>query len=71
MDNVPGAKLRSLSAEHGIIDVDGPVETGLGAPVWYTPWDIGACVNLYDYMYGVRNDRLEAVLEVQARGRYR
>jgi D-serine deaminase-like pyridoxal phosphate-dependent protein len=71
VDNVPGAKLRSLSAEHGLIDVDGPVETVLGAPVWYTPWDIGACVNLYDYMYGVRNDRLEAVLEVQARGRYR
>jgi D-serine deaminase-like pyridoxal phosphate-dependent protein len=71
VDNVPGAKLRSLSAEHGLIDVDGPVETVLGAPVWYTPWDIGACVNLYDYMYGVRNDRLEAVLEIQARGRYR
>ena len=71
VDNVPGAKLRSLSAEHGLIDVDGPVETVLGAPVWYTPWDIGACVNLYDYIYGVRNDRLEAVLEIQARGRYR
>jgi D-serine deaminase-like pyridoxal phosphate-dependent protein len=71
VDNVPGAKLRSLSAEHGLIDVDGPVETVLGAPVWYTPWDIGACVNLYDYIYGVRNDRLETVLEVQARGRYR
>ena len=71
VDNVSGAKLRSLSAEHGLIDVDGPVETELGAPVWYTPWEIGACVNLYDYMYGVRNDRLEAVLEVQARGRYR
>ena len=71
IDNVPGAELRSLSAEHGLIDVDGPVETVLGAPVWYTPWDIGACVNLYDYIYGVRNDRLEAVLEVQARGRYR
>lgn len=71
VDNVPGANLRSLSAEHGIIDVDGPVETVLGAPVWYTPWDIGACVNLYDYIYAVRNDRLEAVLEVQARGRYR
>ncbi len=71
IDNVPGAKLRSLSAEHGLIDVDGPVETVLGAPVWYTPWDIGACVNLYDYIYAVRNDRLEAVLEVQARGRYR
>ena len=71
VDNVPGAKLRSLSAEHGLIDVDGPVETELGAPVWYTPWEIGACVNLYDYIYGARNDRLEAVLEVQARGRYR
>ena len=71
IDNVPGAKLRSLSAEHGLIDVDGPVDTVLGAPVWYTPWDIGSCVNLYDYIYGVRNDRLEAVLEVQARGRYR
>jgi len=25
-------------------------------------------VNLYDYIYGIRNDRVEAVLEVTARG---
>lgn len=71
LDNLPGATLRSLSAEHGIIDLNGPIDAGLGDLVWHTPWDVGACVNLYDYMYGVRDGRLELVWEIQSRGRYR
>ena len=73
VDNLPGAKLRGLSAEHGSINFDGSAdgEVSLGDPVWHTPWDIGACVNLYDYMHGVRDGKLEVVWEVPARGRYR
>ena len=63
----------SMSAEHGKLqwrdDVDASL--GLGDKIWFTPMDIGACVNVYDYIQAVRGGRLEAVLSVAARGLYR
>ena len=35
------------------------------------PWDLGASANVYDFIQGVRNGKLEAVLDIAARGRYR
>ena len=71
--NLAGATVMALSAEHGRLrladDLDGQV--ALGDKVWLTPWDIGTCVNLYDYIHAIRNGRLEAVWEVAARGHYR
>ena len=73
IDNIPGATVRSLSAEHGEIVLEqsrgAPVD--LGDKVWFTPWDIGTCANLHDYISAVRDGRLEAVWSVAARGRYR
>lgn len=73
VDNLRGATIRGLSAEHGIIDVEASVSdrVSLEDRVWMTPWDVGTCVNLHDYMSVVRDGRLEAVWEVSARGRYR
>ena len=72
-EDIPGATVVSLSAEHGRLrlqgDVDGKV--ALGAKVWFTPWDIGTCVNLYDYVHAVRDGKLEVIWDVAARGRYR
>ena len=70
---LPGATAVSLSAEHGRLrlqdEADGKV--ALGDKVWLTPWDLGTCVNLYDYIHAVRDGRLEVVWEVAARGQYR
>lgn len=73
IDNIPGATVHGLSAEHGNLDVDPALHgrINLEDRVWMTPWDIGTCVNLHDYMSVVRDGRLEAVWEVSARGRYR
>jgi D-serine deaminase-like pyridoxal phosphate-dependent protein len=72
-EEIPGAMVVALSAEHGRLrlreDVDGKV--ALADKVWLTPWDIGTCVNLYDYIHAVRDGKLEVVWEVAARGRYR
>jgi D-serine deaminase-like pyridoxal phosphate-dependent protein len=71
--DLPGATVMALSAEHGRIrlpDVDDG-KVALTDKVWLTPWDIGTCVNLYDYLHAVRDGRLEVVWEVAARGRYR
>ena len=73
VDSIPGAEVRSLSAEHGSLRVDTPldVQVGSGDRVWFIPWDIGTCVNLHDYIHGVRDGELEVVWDIPARGRYR
>ncbi len=73
VDGLRGARVRSLSAEHGGVDVDPTADLGLrlGDRVWFVPWDVAACVNLHDYIHAVRDGRLEAVWELPARGRYR
>lgn len=72
-EDIPGATMVSLSAEHGRLRLaeatDGRV--ALGDRIRLMPWDIGTCVNLYDYLHVVRDDKLEAVWDVAARGRYR
>lgn len=73
VDNLRSPTVKGLSAEHGSIyfdDADG-ADPQLGERIWCTPWDAATCANLHDYIFAVRNDALEAVWEVSARGRYR
>jgi len=73
VENVPGGRARGLSAEHFSIDLDSSSTTPprVGDKVWLTPGDMGTCVNLHDYIHGVRDGRLEVVWEIAARGAYR
>ena len=72
VDDMPGATVRSLSAEHGSVELGASTNGGLkiGDKVWFVPWDIESCVNLHDYMFGARDGRLELVWDIPARGRY-
>jgi D-serine deaminase-like pyridoxal phosphate-dependent protein len=72
-EGLPGAAVVSVSAEHGRLRLaDGMAHTvAVTDKIWLTPWDIGTCVNLYDYIHVVRDGKLEAVWDVAARGRYR
>jgi D-serine deaminase-like pyridoxal phosphate-dependent protein len=72
-EDIPGATVAALSAEHGRLRLQEDAESrvALADKIWLTPWDIGACVNLYDYIHAVRDGKLEAVWDVAARGRYR
>jgi 3-hydroxy-D-aspartate aldolase len=71
--DIPGATVVALSAEHGRLRLqdEGDSKLALADKLWLTPWDIGTCVNLYDYLHAVRDGKLEVVWEVAARGRYR
>jgi D-serine deaminase-like pyridoxal phosphate-dependent protein len=73
VDNVPGATVKGLSAEHGSLALDASADgrLELGDKVWYTPWDIGTCVNLHDYINVVRDGSLVGVWDILARGHYR
>ena len=63
----------SMSAEHGKLQWDDNTDVGLslGDRIRFTPMDIGATVNVYDYIQAVRGGKLEAVLAISARGLYR
>jgi D-serine deaminase-like pyridoxal phosphate-dependent protein len=67
-----GAVAAGLSAEHARLRLDSDTARKLivGEKIWLTPWDIGTCVNLYDFMHAVRSGTLEAVWAVAARGQY-
>jgi len=71
--NLSGATVTSLSAEHCRLRLEGAADgtLHLGDTFWLTPYDIGTCVNLYDYIHAVRDGCLEAVWRVAARGQYR
>ena len=73
VDHPSGATVRGLSAEHGGLAFDPGVDHGLrlGDRVWLVPWDISGCVNVHDYIFAVRDGKLEAVWNLLARGRYR
>jgi D-serine deaminase-like pyridoxal phosphate-dependent protein len=72
-EDIPGATVVSLSAEHGRLrlSAEADAKVALGDKVWLTPWDIGICVNLYDFIHAVRDGKLEVVWDVAARGTYR
>lgn len=72
-EDIAGASVVSLSAEHGRLHLaeEAQARVALGDKLWLTPWDIGTCVNLYDYIHAVRDGKLEVVWDVAARGTYR
>ena len=73
IDYPPGANVRGLSAEHGSLDFAPAVDHGLrlGDRVWFIPRDISGSVNVHDYMFAIRDGRLEAIWDLPTRGCYR
>jgi D-serine deaminase-like pyridoxal phosphate-dependent protein len=70
---IPGATAARLSAEHCAIQLEETAQdkVNLGDKIRLTPWDISTSVNLYDNIYALRNNTLDAVWPVAARGQYR
>ena len=64
--DLPGLVTRRLTAEHGIIGIDGPsapVEVGSRIEKWVHYSD--ATVNLHERIYGIRNGLVEEILRVE------
>ena len=68
---IQGASLARLSAEHSVLKLEAEAQGSLdvGSKIWLIPSDLELCVNQYNYIHAVRNDKLEAVWEITARGR--
>ena len=64
-----GLEYVSASDEHGVLRVDPAVARPVvGERVWLVPGHCDPTVNLYDWIVGVRGDRVECVWPVAARG---
>jgi len=69
--NVPGADMRYLSEEHGVIDLTDPEAVDLqpGDKVRFIPSHCCTTVNLHDKLYAVRKGVVEAIWPISARGK--
>jgi D-serine deaminase-like pyridoxal phosphate-dependent protein len=67
--HAPGLELAKASDEHGVVRI-APGATGprLGERLKLVPGHCDPTVNLYDWIVAVRNDRVEALWPVAARG---
>jgi len=64
-----GWKVRNVSDEHTVLERDGAgADLALGDRPLLIPGHIDPTVNLHDWIVAVRDDRVEAVWPVDARG---
>jgi len=70
LDGFPGAVARRFSAEHGILDLDGPATEQLmpNDKVHLVPYNLALCVNQYDYIRAVRDGKLVGYWRIAGRG---
>jgi D-serine deaminase-like pyridoxal phosphate-dependent protein len=71
--SLAGAETTGLSAEHCRLRLHASAQMAVktGQKLWLRPWDLGTCTNLYDFIWGVRQGKIETSWPVAARGQYR
>jgi 3-hydroxy-D-aspartate aldolase len=57
-----------ISDEHGVIELRGAPDYALGEKLKLIPGHCDPTVNLHDHYVGIRNDRVEAIWPITARG---
>ncbi len=70
LEAFPSAVASRFSAEHGILDLEGPATEQLmpNDKVHLVPYNLALCVNQYDYIRAVRDGKLVGYWRVAGRG---
>ncbi len=70
LEGFPGAVATRFSAEHGILDLEGPATAQLmpNDKVHLVPYNLALCINQYDYIRAVRDGKLVGYWPVAGRG---
>jgi len=69
---IEGVKLTRLSEEHGNLDVSkSEIDLKRGDKIELIPTHCCTTINLHDKFYGIRNDRLETIWDIEGRGKVR
>ena len=70
--NAPGAEFVKISEEHGIMAVEGEAQRlKVGDKVHLRPMHGDTTINLHAHYFCVRDGRLDSVIEIAGRGRFR
>ncbi|MGI5816648.1 MAG: alanine racemase [Armatimonadota bacterium] len=70
LPGVPGARVVKINDEHGFVDVtEASRPLAIGEKLEVIPARAPTCLNLYDRLYAVRDDVVEDIWRVAARGR--
>ena len=64
----PALKLTKASDEHGVLEVSDPSRITLGDRLTLIPGHCDPTVNLYDTLVCIRNNHVEAIWPISARG---
>jgi 3-hydroxy-D-aspartate aldolase len=64
----PQAAYTRVSDEHGVIELRGAPDYPLGHKLRLIPGHCDPTVNMYDHIIAIRNDRVEAIWPITARG---
>jgi 3-hydroxy-D-aspartate aldolase len=67
---IAGAVYTRASDEHGVIELAGPGSVALGQKIRLVPGHCDPTVNLYDWLVCCRDDRVEALWPISARGAF-
>ncbi len=72
LEGFPGAKATRFSAEHGSLELTGEAVNQLkpGDKAWLLPFNLGLCVNQYDFIRAVRGGKLEGFWPLSGRGQF-
>lgn len=65
--NLPGVRLKTLNAEHGILELDPNVPLRVGDRIDFIPGYVDFTVFHHDRLYGVRKEKVEVVWDILAR----
>ena len=70
LEGFPGAVATRFSAEHGILDLEGPATEQFmpNDKVHLAPYNLALCVNQYDYIRAVRDGKLVGYWPIAGRG---
>jgi D-serine deaminase-like pyridoxal phosphate-dependent protein len=70
--DVPGAQYTSISEEHGVMVVEGDAQRlKVGDKIQLRPMHGDTTINLHSHYFGVRNGKMDSVIEIAGRGRFR
>ena len=72
LEGISGARVNRVSAEHAVLDLEGAACQRLspGDKAWLLPFNLGLCLNQYDYIRAVRGGKLEGFWPMTARGHF-
>jgi D-serine deaminase-like pyridoxal phosphate-dependent protein len=69
--DIQGVEVVKFSEEHGCLKITGEAQNKvkLGDKLEFIPYHVCTCVNQFDIMYIIKNDKVQQEYQIKARGK--